>query len=80
VLRDPEAYPRPVLVHCFAGIHRTGAYCAVYRMEVDRWPPYKALQEMECCGYTNMEGDVRGFLLNYQPSWKQPPEGMPNDP
>ena len=35
VMADPGNYP--VLVHCFAGIHRTGAYCAVYRMEFERW-------------------------------------------
>lgn len=31
VLNKPESYP--ILVHCFAGIHRTGAYTALYRME-----------------------------------------------
>src|SRR3954452_5970101 len=31
IMADPGNYP--VLVHCFAGIHRTGAYCALYRME-----------------------------------------------
>ena len=31
VMANPENYP--VLVHCFAGVHRTGAYCAIYRME-----------------------------------------------
>src|SRR5262249_34091754 len=30
VMSDPANHP--VLVHCFAGIHRTGICCAVYRM------------------------------------------------
>src|SRR5262245_14797390 len=31
IIDDPDNYP--ILVHCFAGVHRTGAYIAVYRME-----------------------------------------------
>lgn len=73
VMRHPERFPRPVLVHCFAGKHRTGAFVAIYRMEFDRWPVQKAIEEMRRCGYVtiNKEWDVRDFLLNYQPSWKR---------
>src|SRR5437764_1160763 len=35
VMDDPGN--SPVLVHCFAGGHRTGAYVAKYRMQYDRW-------------------------------------------
>ncbi|MBI1832191.1 MAG: tyrosine-protein phosphatase, partial [Planctomycetes bacterium] len=35
VMDDPANYP--VLVHCFAGYHRTGAMCAVYRMDYQGW-------------------------------------------
>src|SRR5262249_3868570 len=35
VMADPRHHP--VLVHCFAGVHRTGAYCAIYRMEFEGW-------------------------------------------
>src|SRR5439155_22624086 len=35
IVNDPANYP--VLVHCLAGKHRTGAFCAVYRMEHDGW-------------------------------------------
>jgi protein tyrosine/serine phosphatase len=38
---DPANHP--VLVHCFAGVHRTGAHIAIYRMVHDRWPNAKAL-------------------------------------
>src|SRR5262249_35813780 len=31
VMDDPSIYP--VLIHCFAGKHRTGAFCSLYRME-----------------------------------------------
>jgi tyrosine-protein phosphatase SIW14 len=67
ILSDPRHHP--VLVHCFAGIHRTGAYCAIYRMEFEGWPRERALLEMKSCGYDNLESeyDIRGYLEQYQP-------------
>jgi hypothetical protein len=35
VLDDPTVYP--VLIHCRAGLHRTGVMTAVYRMEYEGW-------------------------------------------
>jgi tyrosine-protein phosphatase SIW14 len=71
VLDNPANHP--VLVHCFAGIHRTGAMCAVYRMEYDRWPNAQAIDEVRRCGYRNLddEWDLRGFLEDYVPRWKK---------
>jgi len=68
IMRDPKHHP--VLVHCFAGVHRTGAYVAVYRMEFENWPNHKALAELRTLGYDNLdrEDDVRGFLENYRPA------------
>lgn len=59
---------RPVLVHCFAGIHRTGAYCAVYRMEFEGWDNERAMAEVKALGYDNLdrELDIRGWLLGYR--------------
>lgn len=70
IMDDPANYP--VLVHCFAGIHRTGAYMAVYRMEVDHWDNTAALDELRACGYRHLddEWDVLGYLESYQPRWK----------
>jgi protein tyrosine/serine phosphatase len=69
IMKDPSNYP--VLVHCFAGIHRTGAYCAVYRMEHDHWTNAQAIAEMKSCGYSNLddEFDILGYLEHYRPSW-----------
>jgi tyrosine-protein phosphatase SIW14 len=70
VMRDPANYP--VLIHCFAGIHRTGAYCAVYRMEFHRWDNARAIAEVVAHGYSNLdtELDLLGYLENYRPMWK----------
>jgi protein tyrosine/serine phosphatase len=67
IMRDPRNYP--VLIHCFAGIHRTGAYCAIYRMEFDHWDNDRAIAEMRNCGYDHLddEWDVLGYLEHYRP-------------
>jgi tyrosine-protein phosphatase SIW14 len=74
VMRDAKNYP--VLVHCFAGIHRTGAYTAIYRMEFERWTHAEALGEMRACGYTTLddEWDILGFLAHYRPARVEEPD------
>jgi protein tyrosine/serine phosphatase len=70
IVRDPRM--QPVLIHCFAGIHRTGAYCAAYRMQVDHWSNARAIAEVKACGYVHLdeELDILGYLEQYCPSWK----------
>jgi tyrosine-protein phosphatase SIW14 len=67
VMRDPRNHP--VLIHCFAGVHRTGGYVAVYRMEMEGWDNALAIAEMKACGYVNLdnEGDILGYLERYRP-------------
>jgi protein tyrosine/serine phosphatase len=67
ILEDPDNYP--ILVHCFAGIHRTGAYVAIYRMECEGWTNEAAIAEVEALGYDNLdrELDVLGYLEQYRP-------------
>ena len=74
VMDDPENYP--VLMHCFAGIHRTGAFCAVYRMEYQHWTNAEALDELRRHGYTHLddEWDLLEYLENFQPRWKRSAE------
>lgn len=73
IMRDPGTYPPPVLIHCFAGQHRSGAYCAIYRMEFQRWTADQALEEMRQLGYDRIdeEWDVRTFIRSYVPTWKR---------
>lgn len=58
----------PVLIHCFAGQHRTGAYCAVYRMDFHGWTNADAMKEMRNLGYYTIDTDedVRDFLKSYR--------------
>lgn len=73
VMDDAATYP--VLLHCFAGTHRTGAMVAVYRMEYDRWTNDEALAELRGAGYTNLdnESDVLSYLKSYKPRWLKHP-------
>jgi tyrosine-protein phosphatase SIW14 len=73
IVQDPANHP--VLIHCFAGCHRTGVHCAVYRMEVERWTNAAALAEVKALGYVNLddEWDVLGYLEQYRPRWREGP-------
>jgi tyrosine-protein phosphatase SIW14 len=65
---------QPVLIHCFRGVHRTGTYAAIYRMEVQGWSNADAIDELKCLGYVNLdkEDDVRGYLERYVPTRHKP--------
>jgi len=73
ILADPKN--RPVLAHCFRGVHRTGTYCAIYRMECDGWSNAEAMEELKALGYDNLdkEEDVRGYLEQYAPGRTRSP-------
>ena len=67
LLSDPKT-EYPVLVHCFAGIHRTGAYCAVYRLE-SGWTVSEAKTEMIAAGTsrTTFADNLMQYLARYKP-------------
>ncbi|OAI38514.1 hypothetical protein AYO40_06605, partial [Planctomycetaceae bacterium SCGC AG-212-D15] len=67
IMDDPANYP--VLVHCFAGVHRSGAFCAVYRMEYEKWTNAEAIAELRAAGYDTIEDDwdVLHYLERYVP-------------
>ncbi len=79
VLADPNNYP--VLVHCYAGIHRAGSYSAIYRMEFEHWTNAEAIAEMKKCGYDNLDDelDILGFMEQYRPSWMPKEEKSPTE-
>lgn len=70
IMDDPANYP--VLIHCKAGLHRTGVLVAVYRMEYEGWTPIAAMQEMKDHGFgnsacTSANDYVQQYVLRYQP-------------
>ena len=75
VMDHPAHYP--VLVHCFAGIHRTGTMVAIFRMEYQGWTLEQALAEMYHCGFEpeDMEHDIATYLRSYTP--RRPPRLAP---
>ncbi len=65
VMDDPANHP--VLVHCFAGIHRTGTMCAIFRMKYQNWEPDAAIAEMEVYGFdpADMHEHIEVYLRKY---------------
>lgn len=49
IMDDESNYP--VLIHCRAGLHRTGCLAAVYRMEYQGWSKEDALRELRAHGF-----------------------------
>ena len=75
VLDDPSNYP--ILLHCKAGLHRTGAFTAVYRMEYEQRTPAAAMEELRANGfgtYAATTGNVYivQYVAGYKPGVRNP--------
>jgi tyrosine-protein phosphatase SIW14 len=80
LITSAERTPRAVLVHCFAGIHRTGALVAVYRVLYDGYTPDEAVAELQSCGKptTTYVGNLIPFLATrYLPDLYRRVHGHP---
>jgi hypothetical protein len=69
ILDDETSYP--VLIHCHAGLHRTGILTAIYRMEYQGWSTEAAFLDMKAQGFgpwvcTSANDYVTQFVLNYR--------------
>jgi hypothetical protein len=74
VLDDPASYP--VLLHCRAGLHRTGVMVAVYRMEYEGWSRRAALEELRANGFGEWESQagndyIKQYILTYRPKRRE---------
>ena len=74
LLDDPVNYP--VLIHCRAGLHRTGVMTAVYRMEYECWTPRKAIEDLKANGFgewpcTAANDYITQYVLTYQRGLRQ---------
>ena len=61
VLDVPAAYP--VLIHCKAGLHRTGLMTAIYRMEFENWSTAAAVREMRANGFGDFSCTTENVYL-----------------
>jgi hypothetical protein len=70
VMDDPESYP--ALLHCRAGLHRTGIMVAVYRMEYQGWSQHQAIQELKANGFgewpcSSSNEYIAQYILTFRP-------------
>jgi tyrosine-protein phosphatase SIW14 len=70
LMDDPKTYP--ALIHCKAGLHRTGCLTAVYRMEYLGWTPYEAVRDLRANGFgcfvsTSANDYILDYILSYRP-------------
>jgi hypothetical protein len=75
ILDDESNYP--VLIHCHAGLHRTGILTAVYRMEYEGWTADEAFREMKTQGFgpwvcTSANDYVTQYVLSYRRGQRVP--------
>jgi tyrosine-protein phosphatase SIW14 len=69
ILDDPANHP--VLIHCRAGLHRTGVMAAVYRMEYEGYSPAEALRDARANGFgdfacTSANDYIVQYILTYR--------------
>jgi protein tyrosine/serine phosphatase len=70
LMDNPDTYP--ALIHCRAGLHRTGVMVAIYRMEYQGWTRDEAMCELRAHGFghyaaTAANDYIAQYVLLYQP-------------
>jgi protein tyrosine/serine phosphatase len=75
ILDDPKNYP--VLLHCKAGLHRTGFMTAIYRMEYEHRSRGRAMEELRANGFGTFAATTGNVYIvqyvdRYQPGVRRP--------
>ncbi len=70
ILDDPKNYP--ILLHCRAGLHRTGCLTAIYRMEFEKRTPAQAIEELRANGFGTFASTtgniyIQQYIEQYRP-------------
>lgn len=64
IMDDPANHP--VLIHCRAGLHRTGVLTTVYRMEYNGWSPRQAIEELKANGFGRFPcSSANDYIVQY---------------
>lgn len=76
IMDDKNSYP--VLIHCKAGLHRTGVMAAIYRMEYDGWSKEDALRELRSHGFGQFTANasnpyIAQYVMPYEPRHRARP-------
>src|SRR5262249_46337049 len=79
IMDDPANHPR--LIHCKAGLHRTGVMAAVYRLEYQGWSPARAVEEAKDHGFgdfacTAANDYIVQYILGYRPGQRSQESGV----
>ena len=74
LLDDPTAYP--LLLHCKAGLHRTGLLTAIYRIEYEGRSTAEAVRELRANGFgnaacTTADDYVFEYMQQYRPGQRR---------
>lgn len=75
IMDDPANHP--VLLHCRAGLHRTGCLVSVFRMEYQGRTPLETVREMKAHGFgdfscTSANDYIIQYVLTFQPGLRPP--------
>lgn len=83
IMDDPANYP--VLIHCRAGLHRTGTLVALYRLEYEGVSIHEALSDLIDHGFSPRQATARNdyiqqYLLTHLPRCRHKSDQARNTP
>ncbi len=80
-----KGIPHAVMIHCQAGLHRTGLFTAIYRLEYENRTLPEVIEELKANGFgtyaaTEANDYIKRFLIDYRKGLRrgkpvQPAEG-----